>query len=451
MAEGEFPAVIGEDPFLRDADRKRMREDYGFPLEPSTLSAEAEFFYETVTRPSERLLLTRPSLTENGALWQASPFWEEVCRLVRAEPERLTSESMPLPCQVGSWPELMESLASHMGYGAVRAWVQETETLRQAALDLSVQIHHLRSEGVAASDYDGNLSGLGKVFARQFGADHTWSASRLESYRTCPFSFYVRSVLGLEPREEPSEGLDARQLGTLYHQILEEVFQAPGVSDPTELEQLLEALPGVGAAILDAAPEEQGFRETAWWMQTRAEILENVRQSLEALVALPGGFVPYQHEAVFGLWGRPPLVVRQGDDAVRLRGFIDRVDRAPDGRVRVIDYKTAGPWAYTKKAVMEGKKLQLPLYALAARDALELGDPAEGFYWHVQHAEPSSFQMSRFEGGPEGAMEVAVEKAWEAVRGARDGHFVPEPPDGGCPSYCPAAGFCWHYWPGFGG
>ena len=451
MAEGEFPAVIGEDPFLRDADRKRMREDYGFPLEPSTLSAEAEFFYETVTRPSERLLLTRPRLAENGALWQASPFWEQVCRLVRAEPERLTSESTPLPNQVASWPELMESLASHMGYGAVRAWVQETEPLRQAALDLSVQIHHLRSGGVAASDYDGNLSGLGEVFARQFSADHTWSASRLESYRTCPFSFYVRNVLGLEPREEPSEGLDARQLGTLYHQILEEVFQAPGVTDPTDLGQLLEALPGISAAILDAAPEEQGFRETAWWMQTRAEILENVRQSLEALVALPGGFVPYQHEAVFGLWGRPPLVVRQGDDAVRLRGFIDRVDRAPDGRVRVIDYKTAGPWAYTKKAVMEGKKLQLPLYALAARDALELGDPAEGFYWHVQHAEPSSFQMSRFEGGPEGAMEVAVEKAWEAVLGARDGHFVPGPPDGGCPSYCPAAGFCWHYRPGFGG
>jgi ATP-dependent helicase/DNAse subunit B len=289
------------------------------------------------------------------------------------------------------------------------------------------------------------------VFARQFGADHTWSASRLESYRTCPFSFYVRSVLGLEPREEPSEGLDARQLGTLYHRILEEVFQAPGVTDPTDLEQLLEALPEIGAAILDAAPEEQGFRETAWWMQTRAEILENVRQSLEALEALPGGFVPYEHEAVFGLRERPPLVVGQGDDAFRLRGFIDRVDRAPDGRVRVIDYKTAGPWAYTKRAIMEGKKLQLPLYALAARDALELGDPAEGFYWHVQHAEPSSFQMGRFEGGPEGAMEVAVEKAWEAVRGARDGHFVPEPPDGGCPSYCPAAGFCWQYRPGFGG
>jgi ATP-dependent helicase/DNAse subunit B len=450
LAEGEFPAVIGEDAFLRDADRGRLREGYGFPLEPSTLSAEAEFFYETVTRPRERLLLTRPRLAENGALWQASPFWEEVRRLVDAEVQKLTSESTPLPNQVASWPELMESLASHRGYGAVRDWVRQTEPRRQAALDLAVQVLHLRSSA-GTSGYDGDLGELEELFDRQYDATHTWSASRLESYRTCPFFFYVGSVLGLEPREEPTEGLDARQLGTLYHRILEKLFQAPNVRDPSDLEQLLDALPEVGTVILDAAPEEQGFRETAWWLQTRAEILENVRRSLEALAALPGGFVPYQHEAVFGMKGQRALIVGQGEDAFRLRGFIDRVDRAPDGRVRVIDYKTAGPWAYTKKAVMEGKKLQLPLYALAARDALRLGEPAEGFYWHVRQAEPSRFMMSTFEGGPDGAMEAAVEKAWEAVRGARDGHFVPQPPDGGCPAYCPAAGFCWRYRPGYGG
>jgi len=451
LAEGEFPAVIGEDAFLRDADRKCLREEYDLPLEPSTQSAEAEFFYETVTRPRERLLLTRPRLADNGALWQASPFWEEVCRLVRAEPKMLTSESTPLPDQVASWPELMESLATDRGYSQVRDWVRQTEPLRQSALDLAAQVLYLRSGGVAASGYDGDLGELHDIMSKQFDPDQTWSASRLESYRTCPFFFYVGSVLGLEPREEPTEGLDARQLGTLYHRILEEVFQAPSVSDPTDLEQLLEALPKVGAAMLDAAPEELGFRETAWWTQTRAEILENVRRSIEALSALPGDFVPYQHEAAFGLHGQPLLIVREGDDSFQLRGFIDRVDRAPDGRVRIIDYKTAGPWAYTKKAVAEGKKLQLPLYALAARDALGLGDPDEGFYWHVRHAESSPFQMSRFDGGPEGAMEVAVEKAWEAVRGARDGHFVPQPPDAGCPSYCPAAGFCWRYQPWYGG
>ncbi|MGD8820674.1 MAG: exodeoxyribonuclease V subunit gamma [Anaerolineae bacterium] len=450
LAEGEFPAVIGEDPFLRDVDRERLREGYDLPLEPSTQSAEAEFFYEAVTRCSERLLLTRPRLADNGALWQASPFWEEVRRLVRAEPVLLTSESTPLPGQIASWPELMESLASRQGYSTVRDWVQRADPPRYAALDLAVQVHQLRSSAVASA-YDGDLTGLGDEFGQRFGAGHVWSASRLETYRTCPFFFCVRRVLDLEPREEPAEGLDARQLGTLYHRILEAVYQAPGVSDPTDLEQVLGALPRVAGAILDAAPEDLGFRETAWWLQTRIEIVESVQRSLEALAALSAEFAPYQHEAAFGLDEMPVLVVGAGQDSFQLRGYIDRVDRAPGGAVRVIDYKTAGPWSYTKRAVAEGKKLQLPLYALAVRDALELGDPVEGFYWHVRQAEPSPFQMSTFDGGPEGAMEAAVGKAWEAVRGVRDGYFAPEPPDDGCPAYCPAGGFCWRYRARYGG
>jgi hypothetical protein len=42
-------------------------------------------------------------------------------------------------------------------------------------------------------------------------------------------------------------------------------------------------------------------------------------------------------------------------------------------------------------------------------------------------------------------MEAALGYAWEAVRGARRGAFVPQPPADGCPSYCPAAGFCPRY------
>ncbi|MGA9348019.1 MAG: PD-(D/E)XK nuclease family protein [Anaerolineae bacterium] len=448
LAEGEFPATLSEDPFLRDADRLRLHEEFGLPLEPSTESAEAEFFYETVTRPRERLLLTRPRLADNGAPWQASPFWEDVRRLVDVVPETLTSESVPPPAQVASWPELMESLATYPNCGEVWEWVQQKEPARQATLEATVHLFRSRQRSASDSPYDGDLSGLADGFAQHFGPRHTWSASRLEVYRTCPFFFFISNVLELEPREEPAEGLDVRQLGSIYHRIFKRLYRA--VADPTDQEQLLTMLPDVAQAVLDEAPRREGFRKTAWWEQTHDEIVENVRRSLEALADVQGDFVPYLYEAPFGLWDRPPLFVREVDDGFRVRGLIDRVDRTPDGRVRVIDYKTAGPSAFNNRAVAEGKKLQLPLYALAARDALGLGEPVEGFYWHVRHAEPSRFTLSGFDGGPEGAMEAAVEHAWEVVHSARQGHFVPHPPDGGCPSYCPAAAFCWHYRPRFG-
>ncbi len=115
------------------------------------------------------------------------------------------------------------------------------------------------------------------------GPERGWSASRLETYRTCPFFFFVGSVLGLEPREEPAEGLDARQLGNIYHHIFEEVYEDAGSIRSGDLAQLLAVLPRAAATVLDEAPPREGFRQTAWWAQTREEIVENVRRSLEAL------------------------------------------------------------------------------------------------------------------------------------------------------------------------
>ncbi|MFN2156630.1 MAG: PD-(D/E)XK nuclease family protein, partial [Anaerolineae bacterium] len=260
-------------------------------------------------------------------------------------------------------------------------------------------------------------------------------------------------VLKQEPRTEPSEGVDARQLGNVYHRIMEGVYAA--VDDPSDLDALLDALPGTAGPILAAAPRREGFRATAWWARTREEIVEHARRSLAALHALQGAYVPYAFELAFGMGhgSGPALVVRDADggDWFRLRGFIDRVDRAPDGSVRLIDYKTSGPWGYTARAMAEGKKLQLPLYALAAEEALELGTVRDGFYWHVQRADwhmehaQSRAWFTLHKVGAREAIEDAVRYAWEAVRGARRGAFVPQPPEDGCPSYCPAAGFCPHY------
>ncbi|TET52251.1 MAG: PD-(D/E)XK nuclease family protein, partial [Anaerolineales bacterium] len=325
----------------------------------------------------------------------------------------------------------------------------KTAPARLNAFDAATSVHLLRNSAAERSVYEGDLSGLEDVFARRFEPGRPWSASRLEAYARCPFMFFVGSVLGLEEREEPTEGLDARQLGNIYHRIFEQLY--PAVSDPTDLEQLIAVLPDVASEVLDGAPQREGFRVTAWWRQTRDEMVENVRRSLEALAELQADFVPLQYEAAFGIRDQPPLVVRDHNDSFALRGLIDRVDRAPDGRLRVIDYKTSGPWGYSATAVADGKKLQLPLYALAAQEALKLGEPAEGFYWHVRQAEPSSFKLSRFSGGPQEAMAVAVSHAWESVREARQGNFVPSAPDAGCPAWCAAALFCWQFKQGYGG
>jgi ATP-dependent helicase/nuclease subunit B len=327
-----------------------------------------------------------------------------------------------------------------------------------AALDLAAAVLRRRGAGrwpeadAAAPRFDGVLGDdspmLGEL-AQRFGPARRWSPSRLETYRTCPFFFFVSTALGLEPREEPEEGMDARQMGTLYHALLEQVYR--NAKDPADLASLEAALDAVAPALLDAAPKRLGFRANAWWMQTREEIMEDARRSLAGLAAIQGDFTPLAFEAAFGLHGKPALVLRDGDDSFFLGGIIDRVDRDPGGGLRIIDYKGGGPSPFTIKAGEEGKKLQLALYALAARDALGLGRPVDGFYWHVRQAKPSTLRLQDRVEGADSLLDVAIVKSWEAVRGARGGLFAPRAPDDGCPSYCPAVGFCWRYRPGFGG
>ena len=40
------------------------------------------FFYQAITRASERLLLCRPYLAEDGQPWEPSPYWSHVQQLI---------------------------------------------------------------------------------------------------------------------------------------------------------------------------------------------------------------------------------------------------------------------------------------------------------------------------------------------------------------------------------
>jgi ATP-dependent helicase/DNAse subunit B len=284
---------------------------------------------------------------------------------------------------------------------------------------------------------------LGEQLAIAFGPAYNWSPSQLELYRQCAFAFFVSRALGVQAREEPEEGLDARQLGTIYHRIFERLFQFVPHEQRRDLAALNAALPGVADAVLDDAPQREGFRADALWEQTRARIKADVQRSLIAMEELDPDFTPSLFEVRFG--GANALQLRDGDDSIRVRGIIDRVDvDAARRRLRVIDYKTAGPSRYTPSSLTNGENLQLPLYALAASRVFDM-EIADGFYWHVRDASASDLRLAKY--GVDEALAAGIRHAWEAVHAVRDGDFVPRPPRGGCPGYCPAVAFCWRYQP----
>ena len=171
------------------------------------------------------------------------------------------------------------------------------------------------------------------------------SPSRAGDFMACPLLFRFRTVDRLP---EPSSPDAVR--GTVVHKVLEDLFDLPS-SDRTPgraagllvpaWEQILEAEPEIAEMFGSEGPEVG-----AW--------LASCQESLSRYFALedPTRLEPAEREL---------YVETLLDSKLLLRGFVDRLDIAPTGEVRVVDYKTgrAPAEAYEAKALF-----QMKFYAL---------------------------------------------------------------------------------------
>ena len=311
------------------------------------------------------------------------------------------------------------------------------------AIATGLAVFQARQAPRAAGPFEGEVPQLAAALAARYPPEQSWSASRLEAYGACGFFYYVAHALKLEPRVEPEAGYDARMLGSMYHAILEKLFTLAG--NPSDADELQTLLPGIAQSVFATAPADYGFRPTVLWLQQQTELLRVIHDTVTELVTVSDGWTPRYLEQRFG-FGAAPLVLDTPAGPLRLHGFIDRIDVNAAGQLRLIDYKASSA-PIAAGDLQDGHRLQLPLYALGARDALQLGEVAEGFYWHIGSARPSSLKLEKFEGGVAGALDVAQRHLAAHVAGILAGQFQPRPPAKGCPSYCPASGFCWRYAP----
>lgn len=184
----------------------------------------------------------------------------------------------------------------------------------------------------------------------------TLSPSRIADFNGCPLKFRYRSIDRLPERP----GLEAFR-GTVVHKVLEDLFDLPR-EERTEAFAVAD-LRRAFDLLLAAAPEARYAvdADLVWPDGEGAAAPAAIARFLEALPPFLGRYFVIEDPATFDATHRERYVRGQVDDDLWLHGFVDRIDVAPNGDIRIVDYKTGkAPAArFAQKSLF-----QLKCYAL---------------------------------------------------------------------------------------
>ena len=421
MVEGLVPAQPPDDPLLPQSEREKT----GLLFH----SAAAER-YDYLAAAAGRTRVLTFARGNNIAMREQHPsrwFLEEASCLY-GSPVYPSMLSNPRDlAQLREQPWFEEVVSAQHGINTVSASqpadihdydLHQLSRWRQAGKPIDA--HHLaQSEAVLSralamqrarnalplTSWDGDLSpaispsGRIGLSNREF-----FSPTRLQTWATCPFRYFLSNVLGIAAPEQPEElaTISALERGSLLHAILERFIQEAQEQD---------AIPPPDQPWTDDHRRqlfriaEEEFRKAEQrgvtgkpllWEMVRDQMISDLERFLkeDAKLRKKHGISPHSVESSFGFAGKEdesPLQSVEWSSArtgtLRFRGFIDRIDLSPSGDTAlVLDYKSGGTSSYAnmnKDPLQRGKLLQLPVYGLAARQLLGAGIDIKVAYWFV--------------------------------------------------------------------
>lgn len=230
------------------------------------------------------------------------------------------------------------------------------------------------------------------------------SPSRAGDFMTCPLLYRFRVI---DKIPEPPTQATAR--GTLVHAVLERLFDRPAAErTPDAARELVvpewDRLAAANPDLTGLFPDEK--EREAWLTEVGA--------------AIDGYFVledPRRLEPAEREWYVETVL----DSGLRLRGYVDRLDVAPTGEIRVVDYKTG---KVPREAYEASALFQMKFYALVI--------------WRLRGVIPRVLQLMYLSDGevlrysPDEADLRATERKlqalWQAIERARaSGDWRPRP------------------------
>ena len=400
MAEGTFPARVRDDSLLPDADRRAT--DGALALHASRVDDDHRRYLAALASASRRVLTFPRGDLRRTTERTPSRFLVDTVEALSGE--RPTADA--LLTFDAPWLTVVPSFTAGIARVTFPATGQEHRLrvlLDHTRVGGRLDDHPLRDVDLALhrgvecataragrtfTRFDGNLAPL--PIPSPTADDVVVSPTRLEAWAASPFDYLMDQLLRVEISELPEEvwELSALDKGRLVHEIfdtfLAEVLARDGGAPGAE-----QAWTAADRDRLHELALDQGARYADHGLTGRRVFWDRDRRRL--LAELDRWLVedderrafdlrtPVATELQFGIRDAalPAVAYPLSDGRIlRFRGAADRVDRGEHGELVVIDYKTGSQ--------REFLKLQLPVYARAAREAFgDVDTPVTAAYWYV--------------------------------------------------------------------
>ena len=390
LNDGMFPNVNKNEGFFNDQDRELLKQK-GAELAKGTLEKlyDDNFnIYKAFSTAEEKIYLSysssdlegkslRPSILVNRVK-KIFPKLEERSDVVKTQSEVIT--------QMSTFEELLQKLsefrdgeeieeewfAIYNYYANSEEWKDKLKNSLKA-LNYNIETEKIDTENIQ----------------KLYGDTLKTSVSRLEQYRSCPFSYYLKYGLNLSERQEFK--VQALDTGSFMHDVIDSFFDKLQERDIKikGLEQ--EDIDKIVDEIINeklSLKKNYIFTSIPKYIVLANRLRKVIKKSMKYIIdsLKYSDFEVMGHEMEFKNGKEYPAIQISLDNGKRVEvtGKIDRIDiaKAPDGNyIRIIDYKSSAK-DINLNEVIAGLQIQLLTY-LDAVCSIEDLIPAGAFYFNL--------------------------------------------------------------------
>lgn len=459
MVDGAFPSPITDDVLLPDRERQAVGD---VPLRGSRPADARRAYLGALAAAHERVLSFAVGDQRRGREQRPARLLLDTIGALSGAGRRVFVRDLPAVGGYEEIPSYAAAVAARGGEPAsaedwdLRSLVGWVERGGSAAGHFLARADPVLAAGLELrrgrrrdtfTRFDGRVDDLA---ATPPAAGRTQSATSLEAYARCPRRYLFDAVLRIEVREPPEAVLRIHPIerGTIVHRVLERFVAERPAGEPVDPSVPWgpageERLAAIAEEVCDDFERRGLAGRPSLWRIDRAAILGELRHFLreDDRYRRETGASPLAVEQAFGHHGEPGVTVPLADGRrVEFRGTVDRIDRTAGGGLSVLDYKTGRRPDPGEDPVAGGTRLQLPLYALAARERYRTTGQVDARYWYVSDrgSDRGRYPREGFTVTPETERRLA-DVVGALVDGVEHGRF-PGNPDG-C-ALCPFDGIC---------